>query len=279
MRKILAVFAHPDDEVPFSGTFAHYARQGAQVALITTTKGEAGEISDPTLAAPENLGAARETELRCAAELIGIADLHFLGYCDSGMAGTPENESPTAFIRADPDDILIKMVGIIRRFQPQVLITFEPNGWYGHPDHIAAGKYATQAFSLAGDPLAYPDAGAPWQPARLYHAAFLRSSFKVIADYAESAGLELPDFEAFKLDEPDPLEEQITHTLDVRAYVEMKNTAARCHRTQFDEDNLFFNAPPDILRKSMGYEHFIQVNPRPDQISEPIPDLFAGLSL
>jgi LmbE family N-acetylglucosaminyl deacetylase len=105
MKRLLAVFAHPDDEGAIAGAMIRYAQEGARVSLVCATKGEAGEISDPSLATPENLGSVREEELRCACEAIGISDLHLLGYCDSGMDGTAENERPTAFIKADPDEI------------------------------------------------------------------------------------------------------------------------------------------------------------------------------
>ena len=141
MKRLLFVFAHPDDESLFSGTMAHYVQQGVQVTLVCATKGEAGEISDPSLATPDNLGTAREAELRCACDVIGITNLHLLGYCDSGMDGTPENDLPTAFIQADPDDVRLKLIRIIREVKPHIVVTFEPHGWYGHPDHIAASRY------------------------------------------------------------------------------------------------------------------------------------------
>ncbi|MGD2049733.1 MAG: PIG-L family deacetylase [Chloroflexota bacterium] len=277
MKRLLAVFAHPDDEGAISGTLAHYAGQGVHVALVCATKGEAGEISDPSLATPENLGEVRETELRCACQVIGIAELHLLGYCDSGMDGTPENEKVTAFIQAEPDEIRFKLVKLIREIKPHVLITFEPNGWYGHPDHIATGRYASEAYYLASDPGAFPGAGPIWQPDRLFHSAFPLSRFKVMIDYAQEHGIDVGALDSVPMEGPDPIEEQITHSLDVRDYLETKLAATRCHQTQFGEDSLFRQIPPEIQQASMGDETFIQVDPQPEPISAPISDLFTGV--
>lgn len=278
MKRLLAVFAHPDDEGAVSGTLAHYASQGTHVALVCATKGEAGEISDPSLATPENLGVVREAELRCACEVIGIAELHLLGYCDSGMDGTPENEKITAFIQADPDEIRFKLVKLIREIKPDVVITFEPHGWYGHPDHIATGRYATEAYFLASDPEAFPEAGPIWQPDRLFHSAFPLSRFKVMVDYAREHGIDIGALDSISMEEPDPIEEQITHGLDVRDYLDTKVAATRCHQTQFGDDSLFRQIPPEIHQASMGEETFIQVDPPEPELSSSLAsDLFAGI--
>lgn len=278
MKRLLAVFAHPDDEGAIAGTLAHYAQQGAQVSLVCVTKGEAGEISDPYLATPENLGSVRENELRCAGQIIGISDLHLLGYCDSGMDGTAENELPTAFINADPDEVKSKLVKIMRETRPQVVITFEPFGWYGHPDHIAAGRFTNDAFKLAGDPDAYPEAGAPWQPARLFHSALLMSQFKAVADYAREHGVDLDFPDDFPVERDEALVAQITHQLDTDPYRKLKSEAIACHRTQFGEEHMFRAVPQEILWVANRYEHFIQVEPPLSRPSSPIDDLFAGLA-
>jgi LmbE family N-acetylglucosaminyl deacetylase len=277
MKRLLAVFAHPDDEGAIAGTLARYAQEGAQVGLICATRGEAGEISDPSLATPENLGSVRENELHCACAAIGISDLHLLGYCDSGMEGTGENELPTAFIQADPDEVRSKLVRIIRETKPQVIITFEPFGWYGHPDHIAAGRYATEVFKLAGDPEAYPEVGAPWRPARLFHAVLLLSQFKAVADYAQEHGIDLDFPDELPLEREEALVAQVTHRLDTQPYREKKSAATACHRTQFGDDHLFRRVPQELIWESTRYEHFIQVEPPLAPPTPPIDDLFAGL--
>ena len=264
MRKILAVFAHPDDEQMIAGIAAQYAREGVHVTLICATKGEAGEISDASLASKANLGSVRENELRCACDVIGIAELHLLGYCDSGMIGTPENDQPTAFIQADPNEVREKLVRLIRTNRPDLIITFEPGGWYGHPDHIATGQAASEAFHLAADPAVYPQSGTPWRAQRLFHSAFLRRRFIPIIDYARSHNISWDGFEDFPFHEPDPLEEQITHSCDVRSLAELKAAVMRCHSTQFGQDSLFRQIPPELVTEVMGYEDFIQVSPTPE---------------
>lgn len=278
MKRLLAVFAHPDDEGAIAGALTRYAQEGAQVTLVCATKGEAGEISHPSLATPQNLGSVRENELRCACETIGISDLRLLGYCDSGMDGTDENELPTAFIKADPDDVRRKLVRIIRETKPHVIITFEPFGWYGHPDHIAAGRYATDAFKLAGDPDVYPETGAPWLPDRLFHAVLLMSAFKTVVDYAQEHGIDLDFPDDFPAEPEEALVAQITHRLDTAPHQENKTAAMSCHRTQFGEDHLFRRVPQEIIWASMRYENFIQVEPPLAPPADPIDDLFAGVT-
>ena len=279
MKRLAAVFAHPDDEGLIAGALAHYASSGVQVSLICTTKGEAGEISDDALATNDNLGAIREAELRCACEVIGISDLHLLGYCDSGMDGTPENNKPTAFIQADPDEVRYKLVDLFRSIKPHVVVTFEPFGWYGHPDHIAAGRYATEAFTLCQEPEAYPEAGSAWKPDRLYHAVLLPSIFKEIMDYARSQGWELDDLESDVWQQADSLEPQITHIFDASSYADLKDRSMRCHRTQFGQDHLFYRVPSELMRKAHSNEYFIQVEPLPGQLNGPVSDLFEGVKI
>lgn len=124
MKKLFAIFAHPDDEGAIAGTLTHYAAQEIEVILICATKGEAGEISDSDLDTSENLGVVRTAELQDACEIIGISQLHFLGYQDSGMAGAASNEDPLALVQAAPEAVIRKIVALIRQLQPDVVITF-----------------------------------------------------------------------------------------------------------------------------------------------------------
>ncbi len=277
MKRLLAVFAHPDDETAVAGTLAHYADLGAAVALVCATKGEAGEISDPSLATTDNLAEVRARELRCSCDLIGIQQLVMLDYCDSGMRGTSENEKPTAFIRARDEDVQRKLVRVFRQFKPDVVVTFEPFGWYGHPDHIAAGKHATEAFHLASSREAFPEVGNPWQPDRLFHAVMPRRNFKKMARVAHEMGIALGGFENLPLDEQDPMEERITHQIDVTHRLDLKDRLLACHRTQFGEDHLFRRLPRDIMKETWGCEFFIQVSPKLDKVATPGSDLFAGI--
>ncbi len=177
------------------------------------------------------------------------------------MDGTDENDSSTAFIQADPDEVKRKLVCIIRQVRPNIIITFEPFGWCGHPDHIATGRYTTEAFYLAGDTHAFLETGISWLPQRLYHAAMPLSSFKTMLDYARAHDIDISGFEDVSVDKLDSLLPQITHELDVRALMDIKDAATICHPTQFGEDSLFRQLPPEMRAASMGTEYFIQVEP------------------
>ena len=157
-RRLLAVMAHPDDEVfGCGGALARYAAEGAKVTLICATRGEAGEISDPSLANRDDLGRVREQELRAACDVLGIGEPFVFGYRDSGMAGTPDNEHPRALCRADRHELVGHIVKIIRQARPQVLLTFDPNGGYGHPDHIAIHHASREAFFAADIGSMFPE--------------------------------------------------------------------------------------------------------------------------
>jgi LmbE family N-acetylglucosaminyl deacetylase len=178
-QTLLALYAHPDDEAfGMGGTLAHYAADGADVTLVCATRGEVGEIAEGVDATPETLGQVREAELRCAADTVGVRQLIFLDYRDSGMAGTPENADPRAFVNAPAEEVVPRLVGIIRRVRPQVVVTFEPNGGYGHPDHITIHCHTVTAFHAAADANLYPNQGPAWQAERLFYSAIPRSFFR-----------------------------------------------------------------------------------------------------
>lgn len=279
-RSLLAVFAHPDDEsFSVGGTLARYAAEGVHVTLVCATRGEVGGIADPSLATPETLGQVREAELRCAAEALGISEVIFLGYRDSGMAGSPENEDPHAFINAPADEVEARLVEIVRRVQPQVVITFEPGGGYGHPDHIAAHRHTVAAFHAAGDPARYPDYGAPWRPARLFYTAIPRSFFVEMRRRLEELGVDTGEFDRFEqravLGWPD---EEVHVVVDVSATIEAKWKALNCHRTQFGPDNFFRRLPEPMLKEMMSREHFALARPEPTPGLR-LDDLFADLPI
>ena len=197
-RKLLAVYAHPDDESFGSGgTLAKYAAEGASVVLVCATNGEIGEIgeiSDPDLASSDTLGEVRIAELRCAAEALGVTELVLLGYRDSGMAGTADNEDPRAFGNAAEDEVVARLVGIIRRVRPDVVVTFDPNGGYGHPDHVAVHNRTVAAFHAAGDARLHRDEGEAWRPPRLAYTVFARSTFEQLRMKLESSGVDVGEF-------------------------------------------------------------------------------------
>jgi LmbE family N-acetylglucosaminyl deacetylase len=278
MKKLMAIFAHPDDEGAVAGTLVHYAQNDTEIMLVCATKGEVGEISDPALATAENLGQVRQKELEEACRILGIQHLEFLDYRDSGMDGTAENTDPRALVQADTAEVTAKIAALIRRFQPEVVITFEPFGWYGHPDHIFVSKWVTAAFPLAGDTTAYPNAGSPWQPQRLFQSVMPFSKFRAMIEKAIEAGfIEESGFgDSIPVEQQLQTEARVTHILDMSANFETRMASMMAHRTQFGADNFFRKIPADVLRHVTGQEYYIQVfpTPSPSLTENPGADLF-----
>ncbi len=276
-RTLLAIYAHPDDESFGSGgMLAHYAAQGARVGLVTATRGEIGEIADSGLATSDNLGDVREKELRNAADALGVTDLEILGYRDSGMAGTSDNAHPNAYTNADSQEVVGKLVGIIRRLRPQVIVTFDPNGGYGHPDHIAAHHHATAAFRAAGDPAQYPDAGEPWQPSRLFYAVFTRGMFQNMRTQLQSHGMDTSEMDGWESVASFWDDDDVHVILDISKSVDAKWNALSQHRTQFGNDNLFRRIPEDAAKKLMSRENFHLAIPE-TKSEVKYTDLFEGI--
>ncbi len=190
-----------------SAASLQYSTLGVETGLVCATRGEVGEIADPALATPENLGQVREEEMRLAAEVLGVRNLWFLDYRDSGMAGTPENEDPRAFVRASAAEVVGKLVAIIRQFRPQVLVTFDESGAYGHPDHIAIYRHTTSAFHAAADAVQYPELGPAHAVSKLYYGAFPRSVVREMAEWMKSQNYEgsFRELDPEKLGLPDEL--------------------------------------------------------------------------
>lgn len=275
--RLLAIFAHPDDEGGTGGTLAHYVASGAAVTLVCATRGEVGEISDPTFATPETLGEVREAELRAACAALGIQDLRFMGYRDSGMVDTPPNDDPRSLHQAPLDEVVAQLVYLIREIRPHAIITFDPTGGYGHPDHLAIHRAVVTAFDPAGDPNAFPEAGPPWQTPRLFYNVLPRSIFREMRDLMEKHGLDTAGMDMFDLDQPDEWGEQITHLYDATEHALAKRTAFFSHRTQFGPDNPLMKLPAEAMDTLFNRECFVQVRP-PLPADTPIQsDLLAGL--
>ena len=272
---LLAVFAHPDDEAfGTGGSLAAYARRGVQVVLVCATRGEVGEISDPSLATPETLGQVRENELRCAAETMGIQELYFLDYRDSGMEGTPENQDPRAFINAPADEVIHKLIRIIRRTQPEVVVTFEPNGGYGHPDHIAIHRHTLASFQDAADATLLPELGPTWQAQRLFYTALPRSFFVTLRESLLQTGVNPEELKRYE--ERGWPDEQVNVTLDVSSTVDEKWEAFNCHRTQFGPQSLMRRLPEAAIKNLLSKEHYHLAWPETER-SVHLNDLFSDL--
>jgi LmbE family N-acetylglucosaminyl deacetylase len=278
--RLLGAYAHPDDEQGVSGLMHKYASEGVDVTLVCATRGEAGEIAPGVEATPENLGQVRENELQCAAEKIGVNNVYFLNYRDSGMMGTTENTDPRCFWQANLMDVTEQLVRIIRRHKPHVITTFDPNGGYGHPDHIKIHQAATMAYFCAGDPRIFPDQIKndlePWSPLKLYWGAFPRSRFAMFAEMAEKMGMDIgvPMQEFLKRGMPD---EMVTTRINVAPFVDLKLNALFCHASQMNPDSIFSKIPMDIRRKGMEIETLIRVESRVAPIQGVEEDVFAGI--
>jgi LmbE family N-acetylglucosaminyl deacetylase len=285
MLTLMAVFAHPDDEsFGMGGTLARYgADPGVRVVLVCATRGEAGEISDPGLATPERLGEVREQELRCACQILKVDELHFLDYRDSGMAGTPGNQHPQALAMAVSEEVVGKIVALIRRERPDVVVTHDETGGYGHPDHVAAHRHTKAAYTAAGDPARYPvpaglEAGLePYRPRKLYYTAIPRRFFQAVAAKMQEMGLaEHPRIKRFMVDPFGLPDEACTTDVDVHDFWDTKRAALQCHATQLKPDSLFASLPPEIMRELQSWECFQLVESTIGG-DEGDHDLFAGL--
>lgn len=257
----MGVYAHPDDEQGVSGSMIKYSRAGVKTSLVCATRGEAGEIAPGVTATPENLGEVREQEMRCAANTLGVDHLHFLDYCDSGMAGTPINDDPSSFHQAPLLDVARKVTRLVRLERPHVITTFDPWGGYGHPDHIKIHRATLVAYLAAGDPTAFPEqireeGLIPWAPQKLYFGAFAKSLMKAFLAVLEESGQETPSGvgEFLKRAIPD---EAITTRIDVAEFTELKVQALRCHASQLGPDSFFMRMPPATYRERMKWETFV----------------------
>ncbi len=274
-RSMLVVFAHPDDEAFASGgTLAKYASAGVRTTLVCATRGEVGEISDPVLATPDTLPSVREQELLCSAETLGIEDVVFLGYRDSGMIGTPDNEHPDAFILADEEEVIAGLVGIMRRVKPQIVLTFEPNGGYGHPDHIAIHNHTVSAFHKAAQEDYGVELGEAWRADRLIYTAIPKSFFVDMRSRLRALGEDTSDLDRF--DETGIVwpDDQVDVEVDVSDVVDRKWSALQCHQTQFGPDNLFRRLPDEDAKALLSREYFAIAWPEISR-EEPGSDLFA----
>jgi N-acetyl-1-D-myo-inositol-2-amino-2-deoxy-alpha-D-glucopyranoside deacetylase len=275
---LMTVHAHPDDEaIGTGGVLARYAAEGVRTVLITCTDGAVGEIVEATVATPDNLAEVRAGELQAAADLLGVSALHCLGYRDSGMMGTPENDDPRCFWRADLDEATGRLVALIREHRPQVLVTYDENGFYGHPDHIQANRVAVAAFHAAGDAARYPEQGlAPWAPSKLYYTAVPISRMREFGRRLRELNIEAPfSDEAEDLEWGTP-DERIVATVDARAYAQVKRDALAIHRSQVGPNTFFLLLPPPLWEEAMGTEYFerpVSTVRAPDHED----DLFAGL--
>jgi LmbE family N-acetylglucosaminyl deacetylase len=314
---LLVVHAHPDDEcLGTGGTLARYSAEGVKTVLVTATRGEEGEIHDPELTEEEarpRLGEIRTEELRRAVAHLGISELEFLGYRDSGMMGTPANEHPDNFHNANFDEAVGRLVAIVRRHRPQVMITYNEDGGYGHPDHLQCHKVTVAAYEAASDPTRYPDAGPAWEPSKLYAIAWSRENWRRLRDELKARGIEWPrgnddeqqaqessgegdgepiapealgqepaategaaeaQAQAEEEEEWGQPESTISTFIDTIDHWRVVRDALREHRTQ--PVGFFLDLPEDLAPRVRAMDYFVLLRSRVDS-SLPESDLFAGI--
>ncbi len=268
---VLGAFAHPDDEgFGCGGALAMLVARGARVTIAVGTNGDVGEISDPALATPETLASVRQEEMRQAMKVTGVQDIRFMGYRDSGMAGTPENDHPRSLYQAPPHRVTEELAQIIRDTRPDAVLTHDPTGGYGHPDHKTMCELVTKAFQTVTKEGVTAQGS---RPMLLYYVCFPRSSFRRMWQQMLDAGI-TPPFASLDIDRLGSPDDEITTELDVRQYVDIKIESLNCHRTQIDSNGPFSQLPPDVTRDMMGTEYFALVEPKGIDSGA---DLLAGL--
>ena len=256
----LMVYAHPDDEgFGSGGIMALLASRGAHLTLVCATNGDVGEISDPALATPDTLAQVRQQELRQAMEVAGVRDVRFLNYRDSGMAGTGDNQHPNALMQTPAHEVTGRLVDVMREIRPRIVVTHDPTGGYGHPDHVTVCHRVTEAFRQAPDPGAYPEqleeGRQPWKSELLYYVCFPRSFFRRMWQYLREAGIR-PPFASEEVEALGTPDEEVTTVLDVAPFLDTKIASLNCHRTQIDPQGPFHKLPAPRLHDMMRTEYF-----------------------
>jgi LmbE family N-acetylglucosaminyl deacetylase len=284
---LMAVHAHPDDESSGTGGLLRLtALQGHTTVLVTCTNGELGEVKvrgqrlTPVHCPADRarLAAIRRQELARAASTLGITHLYMLGYHDSGMAGWDTNTAAHAFARADMDEAVGRLVGIIRQHRPDVAIAYDEQGGYGHPDHIMAHRVTMAALDAAADAKCFPDTGTPWQVPKVYYTAWARSdmlrAFKLMHYLGRQTPLRDPDFDPNKWGCPDDL---ITTRIDIRPVMGAKWQALFSHRSQMGGRNFFWWFMRLAGRWAYPFESLRCIR-SPQPIHVPESDVFSGLA-
>ncbi|MFB9608840.1 mycothiol conjugate amidase Mca [Kutzneria kofuensis] len=278
----MAVHAHPDDESSKgAATLAKYAAEGADVLVCTMTGGERGDVLNPRMDRPEmwaDLANLRRREMDRAREILGIRQ-QFMGFVDSGLPKDGEALPEGCFALTELTDAAAPLVKAVREFRPHVIVAYDENGGYPHPDHIMSHKVAVEAYHAAGDADRYPDAGEPWQPAKLYYTnAFSRAYFQAIYDAMTAAGLESPHGEVLKELPDEPPRWPITTQVECAEYFPTRKAAMLAHETQVDPDHPIFSCPLELEQKAWPTEdyHLVEATVATEL---PEDDLFAGVTV
>jgi len=284
---LLTVHAHPDDEASKGpATVARYHDEGVRCVLVCCTGGEEGDILNPAMDRPEvraDLPAVRRRELQASADVIGYDEVVLLGYRDSGMPGSEANTRPDSFAQAPLAEAVGRLVAVLRRVRPQVVVTYpEDQSGYPHPDHLRAHEVSVAAFEAAGDPAAYPSAGSPWQPRKLYYSGWSGARILALHEKFLELGIESPFDEAW-LERAARHQERATTEVDVAGYTEVRRLALLAHATQVDPTSRFwFGLPPEVARTVHPVDEYVLARDLTGRARPPgeepfEDDLFAGI--
>ena len=262
MATLVTFHAHPDDEsIATGGVMAKASDEGHRVVLVVATKGEHGEVAEGFLEPGEPLWERRVKETEACAEVLGVARVEFLGYVDSGMMGTPENDLPESFWRADVEKAAARLAAILIEEKADVLTIYDENGQYGHPDHIQVYRVGARAAELAGTPRVYMNT---------INRDYVQRSLREAAEQGEIPGGINPEDMA-ELGVP---EERITTAVDVRPWLARKRAAMAAHASQIAETSFFLAMAPELFEGAFGTEWFVRCDARPGLAEA---DLFDGL--
>lgn len=282
--RLLAIHAHPDDESSKgAATMARYASEGHEVKVLTCTGGERGDILNPAMTKPgvlENLAEVRRQEMAAAAKALGV-DHAWLGYQDSGLPeGDPLPPLPEGcFALADTAEVVGKVVKVIREFRPHVIITYDENGGYPHPDHLKVHEVSMLAWDKSGDASFGEDLGEPWQPLKLYYThGFIRQRLKMFHDLLLEQGQTSPYTELlsrWQTEDADVMY-RVTTQVPCSDYFSHRDDALRAHATQIDPAGMFMATPVEVQQRLWPTEEFELAKTRVST-SLPEDDLFAGI--
>jgi mycothiol S-conjugate amidase len=277
---LLSVHAHPDDEASKgASTVARYKDEGVRTVLVCCTGGEEGDILNPAMERPEvrqRLADIRREELEAATKIIGYDEVVMLGYRDSGMPESEANARPEAFANAPVDEAVGRLVAIIRRARPQVILTYgDDQSGYPHPDHLMVHDISVPAFDRAGDPDWYPEHGEPFRPSKLYYSTWSIRRIKAMHEKMLELGIDSP-FDEKWFSRPSQ-DDRITTHVDIARWGSVRRQALLAHATQVDPTSPFwFGLPDDVADSLQRYEDYIRARCLVEA-ALPEDDLFAGL--
>ncbi len=280
-RRLLLSFAHPDDESFGMGpTIARYVAEGVEVYLICATNGDVGTVAPELLNGYSSVAELRLAELECAANILGFKQVFKLGYKDSGMMHSETSQDPACLWQQPRAAVARRVVEVIRQVRPQVVVTFNRYGGYGHPDHIAIQRATVDAFHQAGDPNVVTDGLPPYRPQKLYYTSFPTLILRLLLPIVRLRGDDPrrlgknKDIDAVAiLENVEPAHAQV----DVSAYLELADRASACHASQLGGG--LPRLPLPIRKRIAGHQRFTRVYPAPAYNKVDERDLFAGVDL